>query len=470
MLSVPQLPGRVKELVELLYAHRAAFKPQRVFERVVALVMAEVVVWARHTVTQLLWALGVQNEDWSGWYRLFSHGRFIEEAVKRILLRETLQDVEPEELYGVGADGVQGWRDSQKMEGTSWLKCRRTPVWRPGIHRAQRFVNGSWLMPPEQGYSRAVILRWLPAFVERAKRQVHEAMKEWQAGRMFVSWVRAQLDEAGRQAQTVLLLVEGSFDQTDLWKALPAQVIMLARTAKNRALYPLPGAYAGRGARRKYGERAPQPHTFLHEHSGWPTATLTGRGRTRQMVYRVEGPFLRRNAPQHPLFLLVVKGQSWQRGERRRRREPSCYLLNAVLPHGQWTRSLPLDTLLFWAWQPWELEVAHREVHSGFGLGDKQCFNPLAAVASVQWSAWLYRLLLLVAYRTWGLTRHPRTTAKWWRGAPRWSFNHLWRALPVDCFQTTDFLPLFALFPTNLAKNRPLAALLYDALLAAAPA
>src|SRR5207253_1415239 len=82
----------------------------------------------------------------------------------------------------------------------------------------------------------------------------------------------------------------------------------------------------------------------------------------------------------------------------------------------------PVGTLFFWAWQREELEVAHREVISGFGLGDKQCFNPLAAVASVQWSAWICSVLLLAAYRTWGLTRHPRTTAKWWPGAPRWSF------------------------------------------------
>src|SRR4051812_24679008 len=99
MVRVPQLPGLVNELMKLLLAHRGAFGQERVYERVVALVFAELVVWARHTVTQLLWALGVQEEDWSGWYRLFSRGRFEEEGVNRILLRETLQQVGPEELY-----------------------------------------------------------------------------------------------------------------------------------------------------------------------------------------------------------------------------------------------------------------------------------------------------------------------------------------------------------------------------------
>jgi hypothetical protein len=224
-----------------------------------------------------------------------------EEAVNRILLRETLRHVEPEELYVIGGDGVQIWRDSRTMEGTSWLKCPRTPVWRPGIHRAQRFLNGSWLVPPEQGYSRAVVLRFLSAFVEKAQRACHDGMKEWQAALTFIAWVRAQLDEAGRVAQSVLFLGDGSFDTIGLWTALPERVVMLARTATNRCLYNLPGAYCGRGAH-------------------------------------------------------------------------------------------------------------------------------------------------------------------------RWSFNYLWRALHVDCLNAPGFLPLLSLFPANLAKNRPLAAMLHDAMLAAAPA
>lgn len=329
MLRVPEFPGLVNELVRLLLAHREAFGQQRVFERVIALVFAEVVVWARHTVTQLLWALGIQNEDWSAWYRLFSRGRFHEEGVNSVLLRETLRHVAPTDVYVIGGDGVQIWRDSHKMEGTSWLKCPRTPAWRPGIHRAQRFFNGSWLLPSEQGYSRALPLRFLAAFTHKAQRSAHEAVKEWQGALTFMAWVRARLDEAGRQAQRVLFLGDGSYDNINLWKARPERVVVLVRSAANRALYALPGAYAGRGAHRKYGQRAPKPQAYLKQRSLWQTTTLTVRGRQRRMVYRVEGPFIRRGAPNCPLFLLVVRGQEWKRRGSRRRRKPCFYLVNA---------------------------------------------------------------------------------------------------------------------------------------------
>lgn len=156
MFTVPEFPGLVNELVQLLVAHRSAFGQQRVVERVIALMFAEGVGWARQTVTQLLWALGIQDEEWSAWYRQFSRGRFQEAAVNGVWFHETLRPVAPEALYVIGGDGVQIWRASRKMEGTSGLKWPRTPVWRPGSHRAPRFLNGSWLGPPEQGDSRAI--------------------------------------------------------------------------------------------------------------------------------------------------------------------------------------------------------------------------------------------------------------------------------------------------------------------------
>ena len=45
----------------------------------------------------------------------------------------------------------------------------RTPPFMVGIHAAQRWFNGSWLIPQENGYSRAVPLRWMPAFTEKSE-------------------------------------------------------------------------------------------------------------------------------------------------------------------------------------------------------------------------------------------------------------------------------------------------------------
>ncbi len=42
----------------------------------------------------------------------------------------------------------------------------------------------------------------------------------------------------------------------------------------------------------------------------------------------------------------------------------------------------PIATLLAWLWQRWEIEVAHREMKSGLGVGEKQCWNTRSADGS----------------------------------------------------------------------------------------
>ena len=128
---------------------------------------------------------------------------------------------------------------------------------------------------------------------------------------------------------------------------------------------------------------------------------------------------------------------------KRTRRRPLPFLVNAVLNEaGQWALPLPPADLLFWAWQRWEVEVAHRELKSNFGLGNKQCWQPTAAVLSVQWSAWVYALLLLAGYRTWGLTGAPAVPTRWWQGSGRWSLNTLWRGYRAALWGNHQFHPI----------------------------
>ncbi|MBK8027588.1 MAG: hypothetical protein IPK19_40970 [Chloroflexi bacterium] len=429
----------VKELLEQMAAARAGFGQERVYRRAVLMVLAEILSFGSHHVTDLLRSVGLVEEDWTAWYRLLQKpSRMQEDRLGRALVKQTLRHVEAEDLYAVGIDSTSVPRSSQQMEGSSWHKCPRNPPWRVGIHRAQRFVNVSWLSPLEQGYSRAIPLRWLPCFPQKAVRQVHEAQVEPQTGAAALTWLREVVDE--QNPETVLLcLADGSYDRPDFWTSLPARTAALVRTAKNRVLKQLPPPYCGRGRRRKYGQRAPAPQDYLAQPDGWQSFTVAVRGHERRMVARVEGPFVREKMPQTPLMLLCVRGQTWKRTERKRRREPVFYLVNAVWRDGAWQLPFPLQTLLAWAWQRWELEVVHREVKSGFGLGDKQCFNPRAAVTSVQWSAWVYSLLTLTTYRQLGAAARPKRPTAWQRHPRRWTLQTVLDAFRQELATHPDF-------------------------------
>jgi hypothetical protein len=399
--------------------------------------------------------------------------RVDEEILASCLLAETLGHAAADEPYVVAVDGVQIPRSSRKMPGTSWLKAPRTPVFGKGIHRAQHFVHGAWLTPLEGGYSRAIPLRFLPAFPPKAVPAAVGPCREWQAGLQFVNWVRAQLDRQGRVDQPVLLVADGHFDVLDFWRGLPARSVAAVRSARNRVLFELPQPSSGRGRPPRYGARAPRPGDWLQQRKGWSRTTLTVRGRERQMRYRLLGPYLRDGNPDQPLFLLVVGGQTWWAGKRQPRRmarKPAFYLISALQVQGHWQLPLPLATILAWLWQRWEVEVAHREMKSGFGVGQKQCWHPRSAVLSVQWSVWVYAVLLLAGYRTWGLLGGPPAPARWWPGARRWSLNTLWRSYRAALWGHPDFRALWTVIPPNWLKKEAWLAGLHNAVHAAARA
>lgn len=447
MATIPQNAELLKNLFHLLTEQNEIAGQQRVYERLELLLMAEIFTFGRHTVTQLLMSLGLNEQDWSGWYRLFSEERFNYEAASGGLFKESLKYVSSEEVYVVAGDATQTPRSSGKMEGAGWLRNMRTPPFMVGIHTAQRWFNGSWFVPEENGYSRAIPLRWMPAFTEKSQPETVEPLKEWQASLQFLEWLRQQFAAHERPQQAILFVGDGRYDNLRLWQQLPEGVTMLARSAKNRVLYHLPDETMH--GNRKYGKRAATPQHIWQTRRRWQAMTLEVRGKQRHLQTHVSGPFVRKGAAETPLFLIVVRGkQRKNKYGRSYRRQPLPFLVNAVQDaSGKWVLPLPLEPLLFWAWQRWEMEVCHRELKTTFGLGHKQCFNPKAAVLSVQWSAWVYSLLLLAGYRTFGLARAPNVPTRWWRGSGRWSFATLLRSYRAAFWGQHPFRPIFAQTP-----------------------
>ncbi len=467
--EAPELLGHV---LELLAAHRWCFGQERVYRRGMALVLAEVFAFGRHTVTQLLLTLGMVEGDWSAWYRLFSKQRVREEWLATQLVCETLKHVKAEEMYVIGTDGTQIPRSSLRMAGTSWLKALGTAPFRPGIQRAQRFVHGCWFTPLARGFSRVIPLRFIPAFPDKAQPADARPCKEWEAGVAFVRWVRTQLDKAGRQTQWMLYLADGGYENAALWAQLPARVLAALRTAKNRALYAyLPPSERRR--RRLYGPKQAAPAELWRQRSGWRRQKLTIRGHKRSLRYRIEGPVVCRGAADTPLYLLIVSGQTWAQGKQqahRHHREPVAYLVSAHLENGQCSFPLAPALLLTWLWQRWEMEVAHREMKSNLGVGEKQCWSRHSATLTVQWSVWVYAILVLAGYRAWQLDPVATPQPAWAPTPKRWSFNTLWRTYRAELWAMPPYRAICSSSPTNWLDKETLTSALWNSVTAAARA
>jgi hypothetical protein len=441
-----EVPVLLAELWKLLEGTREIYGQERIFRRVVGLVLAELFTLGRHTVTQLMRTLGAVTCDWSAFYRLFSRGRFDETALGGHLLGETLTHVEADAPYVVTVDGVRIPRSGKHVAGSSWWPAPNTAYFRRGLERAQRFVEIAWLTPEERSYCRAIPLRWLPAVTAKSIPSSADPCKEWEAGLQGLAWVREQLNTHGREVTRLVGVMDGNYDTRGLWSALPENTTVVVRCAKNRALYALPVApqHPQRGRPASYGERQPAPRAWLRPRKQLQTMTVRIRGRDRLLKYRIVGPVVVEGAPECPLFLLVIGGRSWHQGQTKKYRRPAYYLVNAIWEADAWRLPFPVTTLLAWAWQRWECEVAHRELKSALRIGDKQCWSEQAALAAIQWGVWVYALYVLAAYRSWGITAGPRRQGRWYPHARRWSFSTLRQSYQAALWEYTDFHPLYA--------------------------
>lgn len=450
-INEPEMPGVLGELERLLQGARRIFSQERVFLRAQALFVAELLTLGRHTVTQLLRTLGLVDQDWSAWYRLWEEARFDAHAASSYVLEATLANAPSSEPYVTTVDGVILYRTGTHVAGSSLWRGQDTVAYRPGLQRGQRFVEVAWLTPDEGSFCRAIPLRWLPAVTAKAVPSTAVPCKEWEAGLEALSWVRGMLDAHGRAAQTLVGVMDGSYDVQDLWRHAPERTVLLVRTLSNRCLYSMPTPLEGprgRGRPASYGERLPKPSSYLQSRTAahWKEVDLPVRGRQRHLKYRVIGPALLDTLPDRPVFLIVVRGQEYRVGKRKRRkryRKPAYYLVSAVQREGAWVLPFPVATLLLWAWQRWECEVAHREMKSALGIGEKQCWSAEAGLLVVQWGVWVYSLCVLAAYRAWGLTRGPRRRGGWYRSARRWSFTAMWQAYREALWGVGEFRPLY---------------------------
>jgi hypothetical protein len=447
-------------LLDALLAQVDATRPfarqSRTFARLALVTLGSIVTLGRHTLSQVLVALGIGNGDWTAWYRLFSRGRIAFDQAQHALVRSLLADLTPGMPLPVVLDATQLPRSSRHFPGVGWTKAPRSPAWRPGIHLAQRLEILSGLLPRSAaGDSRTVPLR--ATFLRTAHTQAigpEPEQTEGRAGIALLAWLRERLTAEHRPDQPVLVVADGAYSTAPVIAHLPQATTLLARCAKNRALFALPCHDPHqRGRKRRYGVRGPTPHASLGRRSGWRRVRVTVRGRVIPLTVTITGPWLIHGAPDHPLMLIVVRGIAHGMGVRRRQREPQYFVVSAQeSAPGTWTLPLPLAELLGWAWQRWEVEVMHRELKSSFGLGDQQAWSDRGARDTTAWVLWTYAVLILTGYRCWGLGPAPGPdSGRWWRPR-RWSIGRLLQEVRAELWQTVAIAPTWRWSPDTWAE------------------
>src|SRR3954465_14702810 len=99
----------------LLAAYRPMVRQDRSFVRLTMLAVACVLGFGRQTLTRWLLTLGVGNQDWTAWYRLFNQSRLPLPTLHTTLLDQVLADIPPTEaVIAVTVDATQLPRTSRQ--------------------------------------------------------------------------------------------------------------------------------------------------------------------------------------------------------------------------------------------------------------------------------------------------------------------------------------------------------------------
>jgi hypothetical protein len=134
-------------LEPLLLTVALTARQRRTAERFLTLTLGLIQALGRHTITQVLLGLGHGDRDWSAAYRLFRRGRIDLERARRDLVAGVLRHVPRTQPLVVVLDATQIPTTSARCVGCGWLNAPRSPVWKPGLHRAQRWDGLSALLP-----------------------------------------------------------------------------------------------------------------------------------------------------------------------------------------------------------------------------------------------------------------------------------------------------------------------------------
>ncbi|MCJ7589236.1 MAG: transposase [Candidatus Aminicenantes bacterium] len=242
------------------------------------LVTGAVLLHRRHTVTNMIRAVGLRHSHHARFHRFFSQARWdLTELWRHFVVAVVRRFYDPDEVIVVGVDDTAERKTGGKIYGTSVVHDNR-----PAVRKAWSFSWGhTWVIASILVRAKRWASRWyaFPAQIAlyrtrrlcQAQKRCHQTKAELalQIVLEIVSWLPERL---------FLLLVDGAYASGTLMRHLPPNVHVVGRMRTDAAVYDLPPTPARRrGRKRLKGCRLPTPEeTGRRSDARWERVTVDG--------------------------------------------------------------------------------------------------------------------------------------------------------------------------------------------------
>ena len=428
------------------------FEQARTGHRVMAVLLTMLQMdGGKKTIANTIVARGLDQEDWVSDFRAFGRGKWDPAALFHGVFEAAVPLLPKEGPIVLAIDDTALPKYGQTISYTRFVHNPLCPRWiHPAIQWGLPEFHAVLIIPTREVHRPTAITvafepiptgpkkkkkkqekladgtilparkRGRPTKEETARRleadRIGGAQAEVKTGATWIAVkvidrIRKWLDEAGLEDRPLLVVGDGSYCNGTVICHLPERTEFIGRTREEARLCAL-GTKLRKGEP-QYGDVLPTPKEMAIDDSiPETTGDFHYSGDVRQLKFKSITPvYWPSSTKKKPLSVLVLQPVPYGKGEKRgyNRR---AYLLSTV-PNPD---PLPLIQAYL---DRWQIEVLHRDLKSGIGLGQAQVRLPRAVERVHSGLAAMYALLVIAVLETQGQVR---TDA--FGKSPKWRSNH----------------------------------------------
>lgn len=361
---------------------RSAFCKTTSFNQCLAHTFCDLRILHRKTITNFIRLLGLELQDWSKHYKLYSRSQWDPDKLFKPIIAKAIP-LGNDGYIQVGADYTSIKKTGKHIPNTSLIRDPMSPKFRHNLMWGLTFLHVAIVLPCYRFSSlaaRSLPIRWklLPKMQKPTKNSTQEEraaydqfLKENNRSRMFVKilqQLRKAVDEEGHADKKLLVALDGDFCNRNVLLANCERTEFVIRARKNIKLCFKDES----GGRRFYAKEKFTPEEIRQDETNeWQKATIFHGGEFRGVDYKeVKKVHWQGGAKRRELRMIVVRPIPYRRTKKGRLlyRQPA-YLLCTDL-------ELSVEKILQAYFDRWELEGNHKEIKHFLGIGQAQLRNP----------------------------------------------------------------------------------------------
>lgn len=444
-----------KAAFNLMKEWRAVFKQERTMMRAIRLALCLLLNPSRNTITQSRVYGGLGDIDWSSDYKLLSRAKWNDEELFMPIIEEVIHYFNDSYIC-LAVDDTKIKKTGKKIPFTQYFMDAMSPAFRYNLVWGHRVLQFSALSPlyeqeivdPEDEDKLYHVCRGIPvsatnvpAIKKPGKKAGEEEIEAYKLAKKksnlslafveIAQRVRAHFDQAGVEDKTLLIVADGSFCNSTVFKADLDRISIAARCRKDASL-----CYRAEAPSRCFYAKETFTPLSVRQDDKIPyikTKLFVGK-KLRTVRYKeVDKVLWQRGAGRKELRLIVIAPKPYKSYGGKQNYKREAYILTN-------DHTLDAKVIIQQYINRWEIEVNHREEKNNLGLGQAQVWNINAVVKAPALLIAAYSIMLLMSLKCYGIHRSDGylPQPKWRKGSIRPSCNDMVNLMRYELASDTE--------------------------------